>query len=74
MGEQMRLKDATPGAVLRDPDGDLWTRTPEGASAACRNANDVVTVVEWAADDFDEAEGEFGPFVLIGWAPGTCAA
>lgn len=74
MGEQMRLKDAPVGAVLRDPDGDLWTRTLVGATVATIGADDVVRLTEWREDLLIEAEEHFGPFVMIDRAPGSAAA
>lgn len=54
----MRLFDAEPGTVLLDTCDAEWERTETGAVAR------GLDPVEWAAEDFGEAEEHFGPFRL----------
>lgn len=63
----MKLKDAKPGQVLRDNDGDTWKRHEHGATVhftGPRSNNDARPVHhdEWA---LDQAEVCFGPFAPV---------
>lgn len=57
MSHYVKLRDARLGPVS-DFEGGRWTRTEAGAVFHSRDGD-----VPWAAEDFDEADEHFGPFL-----------